>query len=83
MVYTNFESLCFVMFEIMNKAETQFGADIEAKKAFYDTDPETVYLRELFKVYNHAKENPPEGIVGVGAITYAEEKLIEFQLSKG
>ncbi|MGB1305750.1 hypothetical protein [Pseudoalteromonas marina] len=35
--------------------------------------------RDLFHVYNTALNNPPEGVIGVGAITYAENKLAEYQ----
>jgi hypothetical protein len=37
------------------------------------------HFRDLFHVYNTALNNPPEGVIGVGAITYAEQKLAEFQ----
>ena len=35
--------------------------------------------RDLFHVYNTALNNPPEGVIGVGAITYAEQALAAFQ----
>ena len=35
--------------------------------------------RDLFHVYNTALNNPPAGVIGVGAITYAEQELIAFQ----
>jgi len=35
--------------------------------------------RELFHVYNKALYNPPKGIVGVGAITYAQQELANYQ----
>ena len=38
-------------------------------------------LGELFKVYWDAKNNPPEYVVGVGAITYAESVLLSYQLN--
>lgn len=44
----------------------------------YDS-PELPLLQRLFKVYHHAQNNPPEGIIGVGAITYAEQMLIKAQ----
>ena len=37
------------------------------------------YLGGLAKVYWDAFYNPPEGVIGVGAVTYAEQKLIEAQ----
>jgi len=36
-------------------------------------------LSSLLSVYSNALYNPPEGVIGVGAITYAEHKLIEAQ----
>ena len=36
-------------------------------------------MRRLVSVYFDAKDNPPEGIIGVGAITYAEQMLIKAQ----
>ena len=35
--------------------------------------------RELYFVYANALDNPPAGVIGVGAITYAEFKLAQFQ----
>ena len=42
-------------------------------------EPELERFRYLLKVYYEAQENPPEGVIGVGAITYAEQKLVEAQ----
>ena len=33
----------------------------------------------LLKTYQNALSNPPLGVVGVGAITYAESKLVQAQ----
>jgi hypothetical protein len=45
------------------------------------TDAEQVArLSHLIKVYWDAYQNPPEGIIGVGAITYAQDALISAQL---
>jgi len=35
--------------------------------------------RSLYKVYREALDAPPFGVIGVGAITYAESKLLEAQ----
>ena len=35
--------------------------------------------RDLYHVYNEALNNPPSGVIGVGAITYAEQMLAKFQ----
>lgn len=37
------------------------------------------YFQGLFRVYQNAERNPPEGVIGVGVITYAEQKLVEAQ----
>lgn len=39
-------------------------------------------LGRLTKVYWDAYHNPPEGVIGVGAITYAQEALIKAQLNE-
>jgi hypothetical protein len=38
-------------------------------------------LGKLVQVYFDALENPPAGIIGVGAIAYAEQALIGYQIS--
>ena len=48
----------------------------------FDT-PEAANLKALFRVYLDARDNPPEGVIGVGAITYAETVLIDYQLKEG
>lgn len=42
-------------------------------------EPELERFRYLLEVYYEAHANPPEGIIGVGAITYAQQKLVEAQ----
>ena len=37
--------------------------------------------RRLINVYFSAYHNPPEGVIGVGAISYAEYQLIKAQES--
>jgi len=39
-------------------------------------------IGKLIKVYFDALNNPPLGVIGVGAITYAEDALIAYQLKK-
>lgn len=36
-------------------------------------------LRALVKIYFDSLNNPPLGVIGVGAITYAEQQLIAAQ----
>ena len=42
-------------------------------------DPEAMRFSQLMTTYYQAQTNPPEGVIGVGAITYAEQKLVEAQ----
>lgn len=42
-------------------------------------EPEASHFRHLLGVYHQAVCDPPEGVIGVGAITYAEQKLLEAQ----
>jgi hypothetical protein len=37
-------------------------------------------FRRLFHVYFDALENPPQFVIGVGAISYAQEMLVNAQL---
>jgi hypothetical protein len=52
---------------------------LEECHAWADADPEVQHLRYLHSVWVNALDNPPEGVVGVGAIVYAEHKLREAQ----
>jgi hypothetical protein len=45
-------------------------------------DEQVNKLRRLVQTYWDAYHNPPEGIIGVGAITYAQDALIEAQLNQ-
>jgi len=47
--------------------------------AWADADAQVQEVRRLLKIYNEAEANPPYGVIGVGAITYAERKLQEAQ----
>lgn len=38
-------------------------------------------LGDLARVYFNALNNPPDGVIGVGAITYAEAMLVDHQLN--
>ena len=37
-------------------------------------------LRKLIRVYMTAADSPPDGVIGVGVITYAEDALIAAQI---
>jgi hypothetical protein len=43
------------------------------------SDREMQHLSALARVYFNALHDPPDGVIGVGAITYAENKLVDFQ----
>jgi hypothetical protein len=42
-------------------------------------DPEAMRFSQLMSIYFEAQLNAPEGVIGVGVITYAQQKLIEAQ----
>ena len=56
-------------------------SDLVELAASIDVNDETAkrQWRDLFYVYNSALNNPPEGVIGVGAITYAEQELAKYQ----
>lgn len=56
-------------------------SDLVEIAASIDVNDETAKRRwrDLFYVYNTALNNPPEGVIGVGAITYAEQELAKYQ----
>lgn len=45
----------------------------------FDKGEDITKLRVLMYLYQDALRNPPDGVIGVGAITYAEQKLVEAQ----
>lgn len=47
-----------------------------------DTD-QIERFRRLIRVYMDASQNPPDGVVGVGVITYAEAALVSAQADSG
>ena len=47
----------------------------------FDT-PEAANLKNLFRVYLDAWKKPPAGVIGVGAITHAENVLIDYQMKE-
>ena len=42
-------------------------------------EPELVRFGYLLNVYHQACLEPPDGVIGVGIITYAQQKLVEAQ----
>jgi hypothetical protein len=43
---------------------------------------QVVAFQGLIKTYFTALHNPPLGVIGVGAITYAENMLVAYQTGK-
>lgn len=72
----NFDELVTVMMECINRMPE--GTDAE-RRAWADADVQVQVVRRLLDIYNEAESNPPYGVIGVGAITYAERKLQEAQ----
>lgn len=52
---------------------------LEIKLPLSEGDTKAKWLGELADVYLNAVNNPPSGVIGVGAITYAEQTLIAHQ----
>lgn len=49
------------------------------ESVWYAQDHATQDAIRLLRVYRDALDNAPDGVVGVGRITYAERKLAEAQ----
>ncbi len=65
-----FDELCRAIADRLNECEDedQIMADAELMR-----------LADLASAYMDAERNPPEGIIGVGAITYAEQIMQGMQ----
>ena len=60
---------------------TDLPALLSAASSLSAEDVESLRrLGDLIRVYQSALHNPPDGVIGVGAITYAEQALINHQL---
>lgn len=72
-MYKNFDDLCRAVAQGLHRIpEPVTREKIEA-------DPELMEICRLVKIYCDAERNPPEGIIGVGCITYAEQMLQDAQ----
>ena len=69
MIYRNFDELWSAMVEIMDRNNC---ADLSLFFERMHNDAEFLRLNELLRVYHDAERNPPELVIGVGAISYAE-----------
>ena len=75
MIYRTLDDLCRAISDRMrHMPEDRLDA-----AAWLASDREMQHLSALARVYFDAKHNPPDGVIGVGAITYAENKLVDFQ----
>lgn len=72
----NFDGLVLAMMECIDRMPE--GTDAE-RRAWADADAQVQVFHRLLDIYNEAKANPPDGVIGVGTITYAEHKLQEAQ----
>lgn len=74
MIYRTLDDIAGALFVAME------GMPEDGSAGDWLADNETVVrLSVLARVYFKAKHNPPAGVIGVGAITYAENKLVDFQ----
>lgn len=77
MTLKTFDDLIRAIIECTNRMPDE-GTDAELR-AWADADAQVQETRRLLDIYNEAKANPPEGVIGVGTITYAEYMLQEAQ----
>lgn len=76
-MYRNLKELTDGIMSCVNRCP--FPEEKGAAKEWYDNDPESRKVTDLVHTYFQALENPPGDIVGAGAISYAEQKLVEAQ----
>ena len=69
MIYRNFQELLDAMLSVMDRHNCD---DLAVFAERCSGDAEFLRLKELSQVYNDAERNPPNGVIGVGAISYAE-----------
>ncbi len=74
MIYRTLEDISAALFKAMEGMPEDGSAG-----DWLANNDEVVRLSVLARVYFKAKHNPPAGVIGVGAITYAENKLVDFQ----
>lgn len=76
MVIENFEQLLEAIFNAWQRCPHE---DEYLQRNWYFNDMEMLRLKYLLDTYTDALENPPQGVIGVGAITYAEGVLKKVQ----
>lgn len=67
--YRTFDDLCIAAVERLNQLPHPITAEIAA------ADADLQEIIRLVNIYCDAESNPPEGIIGVGCITYAQQML--------
>lgn len=75
MKYKCADDLYQVLFDRM-EANPFYGREASE---WFGNDPLTQEAIGFLRVYNDALNNSPDGVVGVGRITYAEKMLISAQ----
>ncbi len=72
---SNFGELCRVMYDLTKEKDVS-----EIKTAMADKTTETYFVSRLMRVYMGAQSRAANfGYIGVGAISFAEARLIDFQ----
>ena len=79
MIYRKFDDLCGEIMRELDKAPAL--ETTEERAEWIRAQPNLMRLGDLLRAYNDALYNPPDGVIGVGAVTYAEGVLLEKQQS--
>ena len=74
MIYRTLDDLSVALHEAM-----QGMPDDASAGAWLAGNEDVVRLSALARVYFKALHSPPDGVIGVEAVTYAENKLVDFQ----
>lgn len=77
MIHRTFEEILKTIASEMERKPKGLNRD-EAVKWMLQ-QPKLVQAARMAEVYLTALRNPPEGVIGVGAITHAEKVLLENQ----
>lgn len=72
-MYKTLDDLCKAIVDFTDKFQADEWPSLK-------DHTEVAYFRYLSKVYFDALNNPPEGVIGVGKITYAEKQLVLAQM---
>jgi len=76
----NFNDLCKAMFARIDYYEENVSQDSSLWGEVANNDPATKFLRKLNATYIRAQVNAVKfGMVGVGCITFAEQRMQQYQ----